>query len=184
MAEVFLAVAQDPERLVVLKRPKPALLADAQFVRMFLDEAKLAVRLQHPNIVHTFDAIYENGAPTMVMEYLEGETLRKILAIARRGIAALVTRAILLRVVADVLAGLHHAHELRDYDGRPLGLVHRDVSPENVFVTFDGVSKLVDFGIAKAELGSQSSEPGTLKGKYRYLAPEYIKSQKLDRRAD
>ena len=183
-ADVFLAVADGPsgfKKLVVVKVLRKSLASDADFRQMFLSEARLAARLHHPNVVQTNEVIEVDGAPVLVMEYLDGQPLSQMIVRGRQGGFTL---AMQLRVVADSLAGLHAAHELADFDGTPLGVVHRDVSPHNLFVTLEGHAKVLDFGIAKLERSLVETEVGTVKGKLRYMAPEHLAGEKLDRRAD
>ena len=187
MAKVHLAIARGPlgfSKLVVLKSLRADLMDDPTMVEMFLHEARLAARLNHPNVVQTFEVGVEAGHHAIVMEYLEGQTLAQIRRRAR-GLAGGIPLELHLRLLADVLAGLHHAHELSDYDGTALGLVHRDVSPQNVFVTFDGQVKLLDFGIATLTKGRRiETQTGVLKGKIDYMSPEQMMEEELDRRAD
>lgn len=186
MADVFLALATGPfdaKKLVVLKQPR-SLAGDS--VHMFLDEARLAMRLNHPNIVQTYDVGVQDGVFFLAMEYLEGQPLHRILsrlaqANTRVGDADHLHMA---RIASDALAGLHYAHELADFDGSPLEIVHRDVSPHNLFVTYDGTVKVVDFGIAKATSNVVATESGVLKGKVAYMAPEHAASGAVDRRSD
>lgn len=186
MGIVYLALARGPggfNKLLVLKELKPDLTDDESFVTMFLDEARLTARLSHPNIVQTFEVGSEGNRPFLAMEYLEGQSLSAVrmrMTRTRRPIALDAH----LRVLAAVLGGLHYAHELEDYDGTPLGVVHRDVSPHNVFLTYDWQVKLLDFGIAKAVDASQETRSGVLKGKVSYMAPEQAVGEKVDRRAD
>ena len=186
MADVFLALSRGPlgfNKLVVVKRLRPTLSEEPSFLDMFLDEARLAARLNHPNVVHTYEVGEHDGSYFIAMEYLEGQPLNKIIReLAKSGEDLEPPQC--ARIVSDALAGLHHAHELRDYDGTPLQIVHRDVSPHNVFVTYDGQVKLVDFGIAKAALSSTETEVGVLKGKVAYMSPEQAMGIQLDRRAD
>jgi serine/threonine-protein kinase len=186
MADVFLAVSRGPmgfNKLVVIKRLRSALAEETAFRNMFLDEARLAARLNHPNIVHTYEVGEQHGNYFIAMEYLEGQSLNKVMkeSIKQADILDPMSSA---RIIADALAGLHHAHTLRDYDGRPLSIVHRDVSPHNIFVTYDGHVKLVDFGIAKAALSSTETEVGVLKGKVAYMSPEQAMGGPIDHRAD
>ncbi|MFO0680341.1 MAG: serine/threonine-protein kinase, partial [Polyangiaceae bacterium] len=186
MADVFLAVARGPmgfNKLAVVKRLRTALSEEPAFLSMFLDEARLAARLSHPNIVHTYEVGEESSSYFIAMEYLEGQPLNKIIKEAAKT-QKKVDPALAARLVADALHGLHHAHELKDYDGTPLRIIHRDVSPHNIFVTYDGIVKLVDFGIAKAALSSTHTEVGVLKGKVAYMAPEQAVGGAVDRRAD
>jgi tRNA A-37 threonylcarbamoyl transferase component Bud32 len=187
MAEVFLAVVRGAavSKLVVLKRIWPELASDPTFAAMFLDEARLSVRMSHPNVVQTYEVSDQDGRMTIAMEYLDGQPLSKVLnrLTAASGMAEL-TLALRLRIVIEILAGLAHVHELTDYDGRPLGVVHRDVSPHNVFITYDGHVKLVDFGVAKMVAASQETRPGTIKGKLAYMAPDQLRAAPIDHRAD
>ena len=182
MGIVYLAVAQGPggfSKLLVIKELKAELVDDQGFLAMFLEEARLAARLSHPNIVQTFEIGQDDSRPFMVMDYLDGVSLSRLL----RRKSPLWTRNYHLRVIADVLQGLHYAHTLTDFDGTPLGIVHRDVTPHNVFVTFDGQAKLVDFGIAKALDTRIETRTGILKGKPAYMAPEQITGA-VDPRSD
>lgn len=169
------------KKLVVVKQLKPELAEDEKFREMFLDEARLAARLNHRNIVQTLEVDEEDERYFFVMEYLEGRTLHHVSRL--KGDKALAPPA-LLRIICDVLAGLHYAHELSDYDGKSLGVVHRDVSPRNVFLTYDGQVKLLDFGVAKAAGRDQQTEAGELKGRVPYMAPEHVSERAVDRRAD
>jgi serine/threonine-protein kinase len=185
MATVFLAAATGPAgftKLVVVKELKPELAEDPEFMAMFLDEARLAARLSHPNIVQTYEVSGEAGRHAIVMEYLDGQPLSRIRSkIAEFGDKG---EAVMLRIIADALAGLHHAHELKDYDGSPLSVVHRDISPHNVFITYDGQAKVVDFGIAKAADTVSQTRVGVIKGKLSYMSPEQASALPVDRRAD
>jgi serine/threonine-protein kinase len=184
MAEVFLAVVTGPagfNKLQVVKKLRSELTEDAEHLAMFLDEARLAARLNHRNVVQTFEVGEEEGTYYLTMEYLEGAPFNRVLGRARLNPPA---EGILLRIVADALAGLHYAHELKDYDGSPLKIVHRDASPHNIFVCEDGTTKLVDFGIAKAATRSNETRMGVVKGKVTYMAPEQARSAELDCRAD
>jgi serine/threonine-protein kinase len=185
MAEVFLAVVRGPagfNKLVVIKQIRPQLAEDPEFLGMFLDEARLAARLSHPNVVQTNEVGEEGGRYFIAMEYLEGQPLNRIIhKLQKTGGLSL---GVHLKIIAQALAGLHHAHELCDYDGTPLGVVHRDVTPHNVFVTYDGQVKVVDFGIAKALNSSSETRTGVLKGKVAYMGPEQARGERVDRRAD
>jgi len=183
MADVFLALANGPfdaKKLVVLKCPRAF---DHEYAGMFMDEARLAMRLNHPNVVQTYDVGVHDGSFFLAMEYLEGQPLHRIIAAMGRENRWL-SHAQLARIMSDALAGLHYAHELCDYDGTPLQIVHRDVSPHNLFVTYEGHVKVVDFGIAKATLNVVSTAAGSVKGKLAYMAPEHAMSGIVDRRAD
>ena len=186
MADVFLAVARGPmgfNKLAVVKRLRSNLAGDPSFRNMFLDEARLAARLNHPNVIHTYEVGEQDGVYFIAMEYLEGQSLNKVIreAVKREEV---LDQGFCARIAADALAGLQHAHELNDYDGKPLGIIHRDVSPHNIFVTYDGHTKLVDFGIAKEALSSTETEVGVLKGKVAYMAPEQAVGGPIDPRAD
>ncbi|APR80542.1 Serine/threonine protein kinase PrkC, regulator of stationary phase [Minicystis rosea] len=182
-AQVFLAVqsgAEGVDKLVVLKVLK-ASLADSEDLRqMFAKEARFSAMLNHANIVQTIAIVQRAGVPAIVMEYLEGQSLSSILARTRDRIPLEVH----LRIIIDTLRGLHYAHELTGLDGEPLNVVHRDVSPQNVFVSYDGHVKLIDFGIAKLAGAGHETATGVIKGKVRYMAPEQIRGQDLDRRVD
>ena len=185
MAVVYLAASQGPRgfsKLVVVKELKEEFTQDGEFTAMFVDEARLAARLNHPNIVQTYEVEEQQGHFFIVMEYLEGQPLSQTRSrLARLGATL---RDHQVRVLCDVLEALHHAHELADYDGRPLNVVHRDVSPHNVIITYDGVAKLVDFGIAKASDQSSQTRTGVIKGKLAYMSPEQAFGKPVDRRAD
>lgn len=186
MAEVFLAVASGPagfNKLVVIKQIRAELADDPEFLNMFLDEARLAARLSHPNVVQTNEVGHVGNRYFIAMEYLDGQPLNRVLQRFKRDNAGL-PMGMHLRILIDVLAGLHHAHELADYDGTPLEVVHRDVSPHNVFVTYEGQIKVVDFGIAKAMNSSSETRAGVIKGKVAYMSPEQARGDKVDRRSD
>lgn len=185
MAEVYLAVVQGPagfNKLVVIKQIRPQLATDPEFLSMFLDEARLAARLSHPNVVQTNEVGQEGDRYFIAMEYLEGQPLNRVLH--RIGRDGGLTLSMHLRIIIDMLVGLHHAHELTDFDSTPLNVVHRDVTPHNVFVTYDGQVKVVDFGIAKAMNSSAETRLGVVKGKVAYMAPEQARGERVDRRAD
>jgi serine/threonine-protein kinase len=185
MARVLLTMSRGPAgvtKLLVVKELKDELKADPEFVTMFLDEARIAARLNHPNVIQTYEVSTDGALPVIVMEYLEGQSLSAILGRVGRKKMPLDLH---LYVLAQTAAGLHYAHELKSLEGEPLGLVHRDVSPHNVFVTYDGLVKLVDFGIAKAADSAGMTRAGTFKGKVGYAAPEQLVSgTSIDRRAD
>src|SRR5258706_10071524 len=150
MAHVYLACLQGPSdfnKLVVLKLLRPMFANDPELRGMFFDEARLAARLAHPNVVQTYEVGSDGDDHFLTMEYLEGQALS---AIRRAEWAHPMSIALHLRILADVCAGLQYAHELTDFDGTPLKMVHRDVSSNNIFVTYDGQVKLLDFGLAKA----------------------------------
>ncbi|XYH98895.1 serine/threonine protein kinase [Sorangium sp. So ce1128] len=184
MADVCLAVAQGPvgfNKLVVLKRARLELCSDAEILAMFLDEARLAARLNHPNVVQTYEVGDDGTRFFIAMEYLDGQPLG---AIRSRMGHDKVPLPLQVRVLCDALAGLHYAHDLRDFDGTPINVIHRDVSPQNIFVTYDGVIKVVDFGIAKAADSLSETRTGTLKGKVSYMSPEQARGERVDRRSD
>src|SRR5262245_7768453 len=186
MAEVLLTMVHTGggvRRFEVLKRIWPELATDPDFVTMFLDEARLSLRLNHANVVQTYEVLSEGGQLAIAMEYLDGQPLTRVLTRLMRGSHAL-SLPLRLRIVTSVLAGLEHAHTLHDLDGTPLEVVHRDVSPQNVFVTYDGRVKLVDFGVAKTLAASHNTRPGAIKGKLAYMAPEQLQCTVVDRRAD
>lgn len=186
MANVYLAVMKGRggfNKLVVLKIPRPEVVDNPSALAMFLDEARLAARLNHPNIVQTFEVINEDGVEIMVMEYLDGYTLNETVHRSRRQQAS-IPEAVHLRILSEALTGLHYAHEAKDLDGTPLAFVHRDFSPHNIFVSFDGQVKVLDFGVAKAATQSNKTEYGTFKGKVRYMPVEQLTGRDVDRRAD
>jgi eukaryotic-like serine/threonine-protein kinase len=186
MGIVYLAMVQGPggfNKLVVVKELKPELVEEAAFLQMFLDEAKLAARLNHPNIVQTNEVGNEGDRYFMAMDYLDGRGLDRVRRRARTAGWGL-SMPMSLRVTCDMLAGLDYAHKLTDFDGSPLSIVHRDISPQNVFVTFDGQVKLLDFGIAKTVESTNETKAGVLKGKISYMAPEHARGQKVDARSD
>src|SRR6185437_8026107 len=185
MAEVYLAVVRGPagfNKLVVIKQIRPQLAEDPEFLAMFLDEARLAARLSHPNVVQTNEVGQEGSRYFIAMEYLEGQPLNRVLHRVQK--TGGIPLALHVKILSDVLGGLHHAHELADFDGTPLEVVHRDVTPHNVFITYDGQVKVVDFGIAKALNSSAETRTGVLKGKVAYMAPEQARGERCDRRAD
>jgi len=186
MAELFLARALAMagfEKLVVLKRILPQHAESDDFIKMFLTEARLAATLHHPNIVQVYDIGEEGGHYFFTMEWVQGQDLRKIVRAARKANLAVPLEHV-LHIIGGVAAGLHHAHDQKDTDGTPIGIVHRDVSPSNVLVTYDGAVKLVDFGIAKAAAFQSNTIAGTLKGKVPYMSPEQCRGENVDRRSD
>lgn len=185
MGNVYLAALQGPggfQKLIAIKELKPELGDDDTYVTMFLEEARLAARLHHPNIVQTNEVGSEDGRHYMVMEYLDGRSLHRIArSFAEREGLPLGAH---LRILVEALRGLDYAHDLTGFDGERLGIVHRDVSPLNVIVTFDGQTKLLDFGIAKCGDNSLETKAGILKGRIAYMAPEQACGEPVDRRAD
>jgi serine/threonine-protein kinase len=186
MAEIFLARGAGGagvERYCVLKRILRERAGDAQFVQMFLDEAKLAAQLQHPNIASVYDIGMLGDSYFFTMEYVHGETVRSLLHRALE-LCRPLPLACVLTIIAGTSAGLHHAHERKGNDGRPLGIVHRDISPSNLMVGYEGNVKIVDFGVAKADDRAVQTQSGTVKGKIGYLSPEQCRGQRVDRRSD
>jgi eukaryotic-like serine/threonine-protein kinase len=185
MAEVFLAVAQgamNVNRLVVIKRLRDEQASDPGARQMFLNEARLAARLNHPNVIQTFEAGCQSGSYFLAMEYVDGQPLSRVLTKLHREGKTLEPR-LAARICADALSGLHYAHDLDDFDGTALEIVHRDVSPQNIMLTYQGSIKLVDFGIAKA-VGTAQTAHGVFKGKVAFMAPEQLLGESVDRRAD
>jgi serine/threonine protein kinase len=169
-------------RTVAIKRLHAQYAKDPEFVSMFLDEARIAGRIHHPNVVSTIDVVARDGELFLVMEYVVGESLSRLLSAARQ--TERVPVPIVVSVIVQALYGLHAAHEAKSNQGEPLAIVHRDVSPQNILVGRDGVARVLDFGVAKASIRLQSTRDGQIKGKLRYMAPEQIQMNAVDRRAD
>lgn len=190
MASVYLASARGPagfEKLVALKRIHPHLAKKPQFVEMFLDEARIASLIQHPNVCGVIDFGETEGTYYLAMDYLVGEPVSRLVrALARKKELVELERfpAIAARIIADACEGLHAAHEVKDQQGRSLNVVHRDVSPHNIFVTYDGGVRIVDFGVASADNRLHETTAGTVKGKFAYMAPEQVRGSSPDRRMD
>jgi serine/threonine-protein kinase len=187
MASVYVARAQGVagfERLVAIKVLHPHLAYEQEFISMFLDEARLAARIRHMNVVPTLDISDSPGdGYFLVMEYIEGDHLGALLGgAAKRG--ELLPRPFVCRVLVDTLQGLAAAHRLTDENGTPLKLVHRDVSPHNILVGTDGIARLTDFGVAKADVRMASTRAGQFKGKLSYMAPEQASTSETDQRSD
>ncbi|MEO8700530.1 MAG: serine/threonine-protein kinase [Kofleriaceae bacterium] len=184
MAEVFLAVQRGLEsfqKVVVIKRVLPAYSSNPSFVKMFVDEARLTARLEHPNLIRTYEFGEVGGQYFTAMEYLPGEDLAKTLdrlAFAQQQVPLYVAAGI----VTKVCAGLHFAHQLTDTSGHPLRLIHRDINPANIIVTYTGEVKIIDFGIAKTS--ASETQTGTLKGKLAYMSPEQLLGRGVDQRSD
>lgn len=190
MADIYLAVTEGAAgvtKTVVIKRLRRDVDVEneARFRAMFYDEARLTTQLNHPNIVQTYEVGEDHGDLFLVMEYAEGHTLQEVARLGLQPHGPRLSHRLVARIVSEVLAGLHYAHELNDLDGKPLEIVHRDVSPQNIIVGYDGRVRLLDFGIAKAALQTSLTEVGMLKGKVRYMSPEHVSPDgKIDRRAD
>jgi len=186
MAEILLARVRQPatpERLVVLKRMHRQLAVDREYVQMFLDEARIATTLRHPNVVEVYEIGEDNGQYFIAMEHLHGHDLRRVLSeMATRQVPMRLGQA--LGIARGICRGLEYTHERTDADGVLLGIVHRDVSPHNVVLTYNGHVKLVDFGIAKAATQISKTRTGIVKGKVAYMSPEQAMGDTLDRRSD
>lgn len=187
MAEIFLALERGVhgfERVVVVKKALPHLAQHAAFREMFLQEARWVARLSHPNIVQIYELGEADGGAFIAMEHVSGVSLRELISAAMH-VHQPLPLGVVVGLMAQACAGAHAAHELSDPDGKPLGLVHRDISPHNLMVTAGGHVKLLDFGIAKAtELGIDTTRTGALKGKVHYMSPEQVLMERLDRRSD
>ncbi len=186
MAELYLARQEGIagfEKTVVIKRILPHLALYKDFTAMFLDEARIAAKLSHPNIVQYFDFGEEDGSYYIAMEYLAGEDLTAIVRAGRKRERRL-PEALAAHILAAACDGLHYAHTLVDEAGRALNIVHRDISPGNLFITYQGAVKVLDFGIAKAEGKLSRTRTGLLKGKYLYMSPEQVRGDPLDGRSD
>lgn len=190
MATVHLARLAGPvgfSRVVAVKRLHPHLLDDQDFKAMFLDEARLAARIRHPNVVPTLDVLVHDKELILVMEYVHGESLLALTRAARQTKNP-IPLSIAVAVMVSVLHGLHAAHEARDEKGEPLGIVHRDISPHNILAGADGMVRVLDFGVAKAIQGRTAQDtalpPGTVKGKFSYMAPETLRGEPATRQAD
>ena len=170
-------------RTVAVKRLHPQYSKDQDFVSMFLDEARLASRIQHPNVVSTLDVVKTRDELFLVMEYVQGEALSKLVRnAAKRG--ERIPPPIVGSVMSGMLHGLHAAHEAKSETREPLNLVHRDISPQNVMVGVDGVARVLDFGVAKAAMRSGATRDGQMKGKLSYMSPEQLNGKEIDRRSD
>ncbi len=195
MAEIFLARLpgvgiEGFEKLVVLKRILPQHALDPELLRMFLDEARLSATLTHPHVIEVYDVGAETDAPFFAMEYVHGANVREMLRAQGRAAgnvnktSAPLPLAHAVTIVAAAAEGLHYAHERLGPGGEPLGIVHRDVSPSNVLVSYDGAVKVSDFGIAKWAFQRTRTQEGTLKGKFAYMSPEQCRARPVDRRSD
>jgi len=171
------------ERLVVIKRVHRALTKDPEFTAMLMDEARLASSIRHPNVVPVIDVLRVDDEVVLVMDYVDSMALSQLVNTSQRAGKA-VPLPIVSRIVLDALTGLHEAHEAVDIRRQPLGIVHRDVSPQNVIVGVDGVSRVIDFGIAKARSRIARTRAGIIKGKCGYMSPEQVDGLQVDRRCD
>jgi serine/threonine protein kinase len=187
MAEIFLAREEGPgrgARTVVVKRILPHVANDPRFVEMFLHEAELAMNLSHPNLCAIYEFGEQDGEYFIAMEWVRGVSITQMhKALFERGDAG-IPAPVTARIGAEIADALHYAHQARDQEGRPLKLVHRDVTPDNIMVSFDGKVKLLDFGVAKAASQRLKTEAGMLKGKFAYMSPEQYQGLEIDGRAD
>lgn len=186
MAEVFRGESTSVagfKKQVAIKRVLPHLASNEKFIKMFLDEARLSARLSHANIVQVFDIGRVEGTYFIVMEYIDGVNLKGVVEYLRTRNEPM-SVALAVHITVKVCEGLHYAHELTDSDGQPLHIVHRDISPPNVLISKRGEVKIVDFGLAKAAHSVEKTEPGVVKGKFSYLAPETAQGQEADAQAD
>ncbi|HEY6477607.1 MAG TPA: serine/threonine-protein kinase, partial [Polyangia bacterium] len=192
MAEIYLARLlgvgiEGFEKLVVLKRILPQHALDPELLRMFLDEARLSATLTHPHVTEVYDVGADGEAPFFAMEYVHGANLRELMRAHARVAGTATAPLELLHAIGIVAAaadGLHYAHDRLGPGGEPLGIVHRDVSPSNVLVSYDGAVKVSDFGIAKWAFQRTRTQEGTLKGKFAYMSPEQCRGRAVDRRSD
>lgn len=186
MAEVYHAEQESLEgfrKTVAVKKVLPHLVQNEKFLRMFLDEARLSLRMSHANVVQVFDVGQAGGSYYVIMEFVDGVNLKQVNEFMRaRGTTLPVEQAVFIMV--ETCKGLQYAHTITDSNGKPLGIVHRDVSPPNILISKQGEVKLVDFGLAKAADQLEHTDPGVVKGKFSYLSPEAVEGQEVDRRAD
>jgi eukaryotic-like serine/threonine-protein kinase len=186
MAAIHIGRQRGPagfSRTVAIKRLHAQFSKDPEFVKMFLDEARLSARIRHPNVVAPIDVVATDGELFLVMDYVQGESLSRLTHAAREG-RGRIPLAITCSILSDVLHGLHAAHEAKSERGERLGIVHRDVSPQNILVGVDGVARVLDFGIAKAVGRATTTREGQIKGKIAYMAPECFKAGEVTRSAD
>ncbi|MBL0220714.1 MAG: serine/threonine protein kinase [Myxococcales bacterium] len=187
MGEIFLARERGVagfDRQVVVKLLIPELAEQPDLVTLFIDEARIAANLAHPNIVQIFDFGRDDGSYFLAMEYVPGQNLARLCARAVRDPRGLFTRELAVHVVAEMARGLDHAHRAKDADGKPLGIVHRDVSPHNLLLSIHGDVKVMDFGIAKAANTLHRTATGVIRGKYGYMSPEQLAGEDLDLTTD
>ncbi|MDI7269899.1 MAG: serine/threonine-protein kinase, partial [Myxococcota bacterium] len=186
MAEVYHAETESLEgfrKVVAVKKVLPHLVQNEKFMRMFLDEARLSLRMSHANVVQMFDVGQAGGSYYIIMEFVDGVSLKHIFDFTHaRRMMLPIERSI--HVMVEICKGLQYAHDLADHDGKPLCIVHRDVSPPNVLISKQGEVKLVDFGLAKATSQLEHTDPGIIKGKFSYLSPEAVEGLEVDHRAD
>ncbi|HJL17779.1 MAG TPA: serine/threonine-protein kinase, partial [Sandaracinaceae bacterium LLY-WYZ-13_1] len=184
MAEVFLAKstgAEGIEKILVVKRVLPTFARSPKFISMFVDEAKVAMRLNHPNIVQVYAFEQVRDEFLLAMEFVDGLDLGRLISAGRRQ-GRRIPPALCAYVVSEVSKGLDYAHNRKDESGQPMDIVHRDVSPQNVLLSYEGIVKIADFGIARARLVSE--ETGVIKGKFSYMSPEQARGERVDRRSD
>jgi len=188
MASVYLASLESAAglgKLVAVKQIHDHLSQNKEFVHMFMDEARLISRIEHPNVCGVYEFGREEGSYLLTMEYLSGVTLRGIINVLRRQSGSEPAFPYVMAMISQSAEGLHAAHELRADDGTRYNLIHRDLSPQNLFVTFEGVTKLLDFGVAHAANKLHQTKPGVVKGKFAYMAPEYLRrKEEVDHRVD
>jgi serine/threonine-protein kinase len=185
MAEILLAREEAQgagSRYLVVKRILPEYERDQSFVDMFLDEARVMMRLKHPNVCHVYKFGQQDGTHFIAMEWVNGASLGKLIRRARK--AGGLPVAVACKIIASIAEALDHAHQARDDHDRPLGIVHRDVTPDNLMISYDGSVKLLDFGIAKADARAHKTQAGVVKGKFAYMAPEQCRAKELDHRVD
>ncbi|MBN1849268.1 MAG: protein kinase [Deltaproteobacteria bacterium] len=186
MAELYRAKligAEGFEKLIAIKMILPHLAEEENLIKSFIEEAKLAAYLQHQNIVQIYDFGSVDGAYYIAMEYLYGKDLKLVIKRAKEKKAPL-SLEMVLYIATQVCAGLAYAHKLKDFQGRPLNIIHRDIGPQNVFVTYDGQVKIIDFGIAKAAIQDTTTQEGSIKGKVAYMSPEQAQGKVIDHRSD
>lgn len=170
-------------RLVAIKRLHPELAVEKDFVAMLVDEARLAAQIRHTNVIDTLDLVASHGAFNLVLEYVEGDSLSALVKNAKTQNEP-IEPSLALAIIYGVLRGLDAAHEARSEDGHPLGIVHRDVSPQNILIGVDGIPRVIDFGVAKALGRFTSTRPGEVRGKYSYMAPEQLLGKPVTRQVD
>ncbi len=186
MAEVFRAKplgAPDPNKYFAVKRILPHLAEDVEFIKMFVDEARLTVQLRHPNIVQTYELGQFQSSHYIAMEFIAGKDLLAFQKLVRRQNTVL-DIDMACHIMREVARGIDHAHKATDERGQPLGIIHRDISPQNVLVSWDGKVRVIDFGVAKAASQSSKTQAGVLKGKFGYMSPEQVKAKNIDHRSD